>query len=176
MAWQQGAGAAYAPTERSSRTFRPPRKPGGLSLASGTLGRGTAHGLRVALLVFVSGAALMALEIVGSRVLAPFFGSSVFVWGSLTGIVVGAMSGGYRLGGWPSGRWPRRALLDALLATAGGIVLLLSLWAVPLCRAVAGGVGTVDLGPRLGPPAAALVLFAPPGLLLGTAPPFAVAR
>ena len=33
--------------------------------------------------VFLSGAALMGLEIVGSRVLAPVFGNSLFVWGAL---------------------------------------------------------------------------------------------
>ncbi len=74
----------------------------------------------VTLLIFVSGAVLMALEIAGSRVLAPFFGSSVFVWGSLIGIFLGAMSGGYWLGGWLSERWPRQILLNALLAAAGG--------------------------------------------------------
>ena len=42
--------------------------------------------------VFVSGAVLMALEIVGSRVLAPYFGSSIFVWGSLISVVMAALS------------------------------------------------------------------------------------
>ena len=114
----------------------------------------------VTLLIFVSGAVLMALEIAGSRVLAPFFGSSVFVWGSLIGIFLGAMSGGYWLGGWLSERWPRQVLLNALLAAAGAFTLLLPLWAAPLCQALAGGPeGWVDLGPRLGPLTAALGLF-----------------
>jgi predicted membrane-bound spermidine synthase len=110
----------------------------------------------------------MALEIAGSRVLAPWFGGSVFVWGSLIGIFLGAMSGGYWLGGWLSERWPTQVLLNALLAAAGGFTLLLPLWAAPLCAAQA------DLGPRLGPLTAALVLFAPPSLLKGVASPFAV--
>jgi len=130
---------------------------------------------RVTLLVFVSGAVLMALEIAGSRVLAPVFGSSVFVWGSLIGIFLGAMSGGYWLGGWLSHRWPRPLLLHTLLAAAGGFILLLPLWAAPLCRALAGGTeGWIDLGPRLGPLTAALVLFALPSLLMGVTSPFAV--
>ena len=90
----------------------------------------------VTLLVFVSGAVLMALEIAGSRVLAPFFGSSVFVWGSLIGIFLGAMSGGYWLGGWLSERCPRQLLLNALLAAAGAFTLLLPLWA--------GGLGSIS--------------------------------
>ena len=112
----------------------------------------------VGLLIFVSGAVLMALEIAGSRVLAPWFGGSVFVWGSLIGIFLGAMSGGYWLGGWLSQRWPTQMLLNALLAAAGGFTLLLPLWAAPLCAALA------DLGPRLGPLTAAQYLaFLPDG-------------
>ena len=57
-------------------------------------------------MVFVSGAVLMALEIVGSRVLAPYFGSSIFVWGSLISVVMTALSIGYYWGGWLSAREP----------------------------------------------------------------------
>ena len=45
-------------------------------------------------IAFFSGAALMGLEIAGSRVLAPYFGSSVFVWGSLIGVLLAATSDG----------------------------------------------------------------------------------
>jgi len=147
---------------------RPPRQPKTETPSGARRGPVTA-------LIFVSGAVLMALEIAGSRVLAPFFGSSVFVWGSLIGIFLGAMSGGYWLGGWLSERWPRQVLLNALLAAAGAFTLLLPLWAAPLCQALAGGPeGWVDLGPRLGPLTAALILFALPSLLMGVASPFAV--
>jgi predicted membrane-bound spermidine synthase len=49
--------------------------------------------------VFMCGAILMALEIVGSRMLAPYFGNSIFVWGSLISVVLAALSLGYWLGG-----------------------------------------------------------------------------
>ena len=49
--------------------------------------------------VFIAGAAVMTLEITGSRILAPHFGSTVFVWGSLIGVVLSALSVGYYLGG-----------------------------------------------------------------------------
>ena len=58
------------------------------------------------LVVFVSGAVLMALEIAGSRVLAPHFGSSIFVWGSLISVVMTSLSIGYYWGGWLSARDP----------------------------------------------------------------------
>ena len=50
----------------------------------------------------VTGAIVMALEILGSRLLAPVFGNSLFVWGALIGIILAAMSSGYAFGGWAS--------------------------------------------------------------------------
>ena len=42
----------------------------------------------------VTGAVVMALEILGSRLLAPVFGNSLFVWGALIGVILAAMSSG----------------------------------------------------------------------------------
>ena len=50
-------------------------------------------------LVFTAGGVLMGLEIAGSRVLAPHFGNSVFVWGSLISVFLIALSLGYYIGG-----------------------------------------------------------------------------
>ena len=63
----------------------------------------------VALTAFFAGAVLMALELLGSRILAPTLGSSIFVWGSLIGVVLAALSAGYALGGAAADRWPSRA-------------------------------------------------------------------
>src|SRR6185503_7651416 len=58
------------------------------------------------ILVVVAGAVLMALEMVGSRMLAPHFGNSVFVWGSLISVVMTALAGGYYVGGRLADRMP----------------------------------------------------------------------
>ena len=71
------------------------------------------------LVVFVSGAVLMALEIAGSRILAPNFGSSIFVWGSLISVVMTALSIGYYWGGWMSAREPSYGKLATLLVIPG---------------------------------------------------------
>ncbi len=77
------------------------------------------------IVVFVSGAVLMALEIAGSRVLAPHFGSSIFVWGSLISVVMTALSIGYYWGGWLSTREPSYAKLMLLLLIPGIVVFFL---------------------------------------------------
>src|ERR671919_282064 len=76
-------------------------------------------------IVFISGAVLMALEIVGSRVLAPYFGSSIFVWGSLISVVLAALSIGYYWGGWLSAREPSYGKLLLLLVIPGILIFFL---------------------------------------------------
>ena len=49
--------------------------------------------------VAAAGAVVMALEIIASRVLAPAFGSSVYVWGSIISVFLAALALGYALGG-----------------------------------------------------------------------------
>jgi len=120
--------------------------------------------------VFGAGAVLMGLEIVGSRVLAPFFGSSVYVWGSLISIFLAALSLGYYLGGQAADRWPRAGVLAATISLAGLLVLLLPMAAQPVLEAFSAW----DLGPRLSPLLASIVLFVLPSLLMGATSPFAI--
>jgi len=113
---------------------------------------------------------LMGLELVGSRVLAPYFGGSIFVWGSLIGIFLAALSLGYYLGGLVADRFPRPAVLAALLGGAGGLTLAIPKVFPPVCESLV----LADLGPRLGPLLGSVALFFLPSLLLGTAAPFAI--
>lgn len=122
------------------------------------------------LVVFGSGAVLMGLEIVGSRVIAPFFGSSVFVWGGLISIFLAALSLGYYLGGTMADRWPRVTVLATLLMLAGVTILVLPLVSRPVLMAF----DAWNLGPRLSPLLASIVLFAFPSVLMGTTSPFAI--
>lgn len=122
------------------------------------------------IVVFGSGAVLMALEIVGSRVLAPYFGSSVYVWGSLISIFLAALSLGYYLGGMAADRWPRPGALALTLGTAGILILLLPIVGRPILEVFA----LWDLGPRASPLLASVVLFALPSVLMGATSPFAI--
>lgn len=106
----------------------------------------------------VTGAIVMALEILGSRLLAPIFGNSLFVWGALIGIILAAMSSGYAFGGWASDRYRVAAVLAWLLLGSGAWTLLMSWVGHTTILKVARAIED----PRWGPSLAACVLLAPP--------------
>lgn len=122
------------------------------------------------LIVFVSGAVLMALEIAGSRVLAPHFGSSIFVWGSLISVVMAALSLGYYWGGWLSTREPSYGKLMALLVTPGVVVFFLPF----LYPAINEWIAMQDFGTRTNPLLACAALFLLPGIFMGTISPYVI--
>ena len=127
--------------------------------------------LAVGIAVFIAGAVLLGLEIAASRVLAPYFGNSLFVWGALIGVVLAGLSIGY---------YARRALADrhadaaapARRAIALGALLVL---AIPFVdEPVLEQVVDWDPGPRLNPLVAAVALFGLPSVVLGAVSPIAV--
>jgi spermidine synthase len=121
----------------------------------------------VELFAFFAGAILMSLEILGSRVLAPQYGSSVVVWASLIGVFMGALATGYWLGGALADRWPKRAGVGIVLATSGMLVTLIPV-AAPFVFAIAGD------SLRRGSLVAAVGLFYLPTSLMGAVSPYAI--
>jgi len=120
--------------------------------------------------VFISGAVLMALEIVGSRVLAPYFGSSIFVWGSLISVVMTALSIGYYWGGWLSAREPSYNKLLMLLVIPGVLIFFLPF----IYPSVNEQIAMIDFGTRLNPLLACAALFLAPGIFLGAISPYVI--
>jgi spermidine synthase len=110
------------------------------------------------------------VEIAASRVLAPFFGNSLFVWGALIGVVLAGLSVGYWAGGMLADRLPASRLLLAVMGLGALTVLAVPLLDEPVLEAVVGW----DPGPRLNPLVAALILFGPPSVLLAAVTPIAV--
>ncbi len=71
------------------------------------------------LVAFGSGAAVMSMELIVSRILTPVFGSSTYTWGSLIGIVLAGLSLGYFLGGKISDRDPKFRKICSIIFSAG---------------------------------------------------------
>src|SRR5262252_2600536 len=60
---------------------------------------GSGRRLFILLSAFLAGAIAMSLEIAAARLLAPYLGSSLQVWGALISVILGAMALGYAIGG-----------------------------------------------------------------------------
>ncbi len=118
----------------------------------------------------ICGWLVMELEILGGRMLQPFFGSSIYIWGSVIGVFLLSLSFGYLLGGWFSSSRAREVLLGAALGLAGAWIFSVHYLLEPVCewlwdRGMDGKWGSLT---------AALILFAVPSVLLATASPTAV--
>lgn len=121
-------------------------------------------------IVITPGAVLMALEMVSSRVLAPHFGSSVYVWGSIIGVFLAAMSIGYFWGGKLSDRQPSVAVLGRLILAAGLAQTVVLLAGARIVAALGG----LTHGSPVGTLVATTVLFGPVTMFLAAVSPYAV--
>ena len=120
--------------------------------------------------MFVSGAVVMALELVGSRLLAPTYGDSIFVWGSLIGIVMTSLSIGYFIGGRLADRQPSFTTFSLIILSAGIFTLL-----IPSSTSlVLEIVSYSGLGERYGPVLSSTLLLAVPTTLLGMVSPYSI--
>jgi len=122
------------------------------------------------LLVFISGAILMGLEITGSRVLAPYWGNSVYVWGSLISIFLTAICAGNFLGGMLADRFPRRALPCAIAALVAIWILGIAIVGREVCQTFSER----GAGDQSGPLLASVALFLAPSIGMGMISPLAI--
>ena len=119
------------------------------------------------LIVFLTGASVMVIELLGTRLIAPFYGASLYVWSSLISVTMIALAIGYFVGG----RWADRAKrtgLSLIIALAALFTLL-----IPLAtRSVL--LATDPLGLRGGAFVSSLILFFPSLTMLGMVSPLAI--
>jgi len=118
--------------------------------------------------LFITGAAILIIEITGTRVLSPFYGSTIFVWSSLITITLGFLALGYFIGGFIADKYPKAQWFYAIIFLGGATALLLIKLSQPLL------VFSNQFGLRGGSIVAALTLFAVPFFLLSMASPFAI--
>jgi len=126
---------------------------------------------------FTSGMSIMAVEISASRLLAPYFGTSLFVWTNIIGVVMIALSAGYYWGGKLADRRPQLSLLLKLMLTAGIIFIFIPWLAQPLAYLIdvekiasASASAIIFFGSLI----VTLLLFAFPLALLGMVSPFII--
>jgi len=123
--------------------------------------------------VFVCGIVVMGLEAVGGAHIAPYFGSTVFVWGSLITIFLCALTAGYRIGGGLAERYASVGLLYATVCV-GGFFLLFVPFVVPAICSYGQSLSSGGLLDLVLPLPVAFVLYFVPVTCFAIATPVAV--
>jgi predicted membrane-bound spermidine synthase len=121
------------------------------------------------IIVFICGAVVMAFEIIGSRMLGPYVGTSIFVWTGIIGVILLCLSLGYYYGGKIADKKPDFKLLAMIILFAGlfiGISTLIKDGLFSMLLNVFSNVKLISL-------LASFILFSIPSVLLGMVSPFA---
>ncbi len=131
----------------------------------------SARGHRFGLLLSVAlaGMAVLIIEITAIRMLAPFFGNSIFTISSVIGIILAALGLGYYLGGSLADRKPSAAWFFSLIVIAGFSVLLLQFLNAVLLPGIAYKLSLIN-----GPLIVSFLMFFLPAMFLAMLSPFAI--
>lgn len=138
-----------------------------------TVGR-TFQGWFLVAMVFVAGACSLAVELTASRLLAPYFGTSLFVWANLIGLILLYLTIGYYAGGRLADRYPRATVLYVLTTIAALLIASIPVIAGPILTWSLTVFGNIPLGDFYGSLFAVILLFALPMILLGCVSPYAI--
>jgi len=132
------------------------------------------------LLVLIAGLATMSLEFSVSRLLIPVFGSSIYTWGSLIGVVLLGLSGGYHLGGRLADKNPSFEKFCSILFSAGLYILFIPFISSPIIEYTTGiinafiDVNNNSYANNLNSLFATFIIIIIPTLLLGMISPYAI--
>ena len=119
--------------------------------------------------VFITGACVLIIELMGARLLAPYFGSGIYTWSALIAVTLAALALGYSFGGRLADRLPRTDILYNLCLAAGLWTLSTPILASPLLSSL---VDIADI--RIALLISSCILYFPNLFLLGAVGPFVI--
>jgi len=120
------------------------------------------------LLSFIEGASVMACELFSAKMIAPFFGGSLYVWAAVLGITLFALMSGYYLGGYISERSKKANLVYWILLAAGFFLMIMpytSIWSMS---------NFIDMSVQMGSTLSLLIFMFPPLLFMGMTSPIII--
>ncbi len=120
-------------------------------------------------LSFLEGGSVMVAELVGAKMLAPWFGTSLYVWAAVLGITLGGLMSGYFLGGVLTRKFPREERLLYLVLLLAGTALLMMPVVGPWIMD-----RTVSMSLQAGTVVSLLVFLLPPLVFMGMTSPIII--
>ena len=126
------------------------------------------------ILVFISGMTSLALEMCASRLLAAYFGTSLFIWANLIGLILVYLTIGYFIGGRLADRYPSEQVLCTITAMAALSISILPFISQVILTWSITGLEQVSVSIFFSSLLGTILLFAVPVTLLGLVSPFAI--
>lgn len=119
------------------------------------------------LLLVTFGAVVMSLEILSSNLMSPYFGGSIYIWGSIISSFMVHFSVGYVAGGYLSRRYPRISVLAVFLFVGSLWVVGIPTFYKPVCKLVSDRIADVRSGSLI---AMNLIFFLPVSIMAMVSP------
>jgi len=123
----------------------------------------------LSIVVFITGACVLVIEVVAIRILSPYYGNTIFTVSSVIGVILAALSLGYYVGGRFADGHPSLRCFFGIILIGGISVLFLQLLNFTFLPVLGYGLSITS-----GPLISAVILFFLPAFLLGTLSPFAI--
>lgn len=120
--------------------------------------------------VFICGAVVMIFEIVGSRVVGPYLGTSIYVWTSLIGVILGSLSIGYWLGGKIADKKISAQLFSFIILFSAIAILVMNFIRDFVLDNFPYKLFSIEISSLI----VSILLFAPASVILGMISPYAV--
>ena len=121
------------------------------------------------IVVFLCGGVVMAFEIIGSRMLGPYVGTSMIVWTSIIGVILLSLSLGYYWGGRIADRWPRADILSFIIFVSALFMIASAFLKDDILQFLLSRIHNIKIVSLI----ASLILFTLPSVLLGMVSPYA---
>lgn len=116
-------------------------------------------------IAFIEGASVMAVELAGAKMIAPFYGTSLYVWASVLAVTLGGLTLGYYFGGWATYRFSSKKLLFGELLLGALFIAAMPYLALKIMPATSG------LGVRSGSLVSAISFMLLPLVCMGMVSP-----
>lgn len=125
----------------------------------------TKHTVTFLSIAFIEGAAVMACELLGAKMTAPFFGTTIYSWAAVLAITLGALAAGYYFGGWASTKQKPEKLIDYILIATGIFMVFMPVIASATMKMV------IDFSLVTGLILSLMIFLFPPVFLFGMVSP-----
>lgn len=120
------------------------------------------------IIAFIEGGSVMVCELLGAKLISPYFGSSLYVWASVLAVTLGGLASGYYTGGYFSKKYENTSLLFYILLLAGFFMFIMPFSSKFILE------HTINLDVRTGSIISLLLYLFPPLLFFGMTSPIII--